>query len=112
MDQFPSTEITQNSYDYRPLGLVYCKIGSLLMHMGIPYNDKRSYEICGAITAIICGELYATSAEIASILGLYPDYERNAEHMLRVMRNHRRAAYDAPDDEYKGVDCFTSRYQC
>tara|TARA_B100001173_G_scaffold260521_1_gene233780 strand:- start:1259 stop:3082 length:1824 start_codon:yes stop_codon:yes gene_type:complete len=51
----------------------------------------------------MCGESYATSAEIASILGPYPDYERNEKHMLRVMRNHRRAAYDAPEDEYEGL---------
>ena len=103
MAQFPSAEIAQKSYDYRTLGLGYCNIGSLLMHMGIPYDDERAYAICGALTAIMCGESYATSAEIASILGPYPDYERNAEHMLRVMRNHRRAAYDAPGDEYEGL---------
>jgi ribonucleoside-diphosphate reductase alpha chain len=103
MAQFPSAEIAQKSYDYRTLGLGYCNIGSLLMHMGIPYDDERAYAICGALTAIMCGESYATSAEIASILGPYPDYERNAEHMLRVMRNHRRAAYNAPEDEYEGL---------
>jgi|TARA_B110000240_G_scaffold47210_1_gene53498 ribonucleoside-diphosphate reductase alpha chain len=103
MAQFPSAEIAQKSYDYRTLGLGYCNIGSLLMHMGIPYDDERAYAICGALTAIMCGESYSTSAEIASILGPYPDYERNAEHMLRVMRNHRRAAYDAPDSEYEGL---------
>ena len=64
------------------------------MHMGIPYDDERAYSICGAITAIMCGESYATSAEMASVLGPFPDYERNSEEMLRVMRNHRRAAYD------------------
>ena len=71
--------------------------------MGIPYDDERAYAICGALTAIMCGESYATSAEIASIQGPYPDYERNAEHMLKVMRNHRRAAYDAPEEEYEGL---------
>jgi ribonucleoside-diphosphate reductase alpha chain len=103
MAQFPSAEIAQRSYDYRTLGLGYCNIGSLLMHMGIPYNDERGYAICGAMTAIMCGESYATSAEIASILGPYPDYERNKEHMLKVMRNHRRAAYGTSDDEYEGL---------
>ena len=103
MAQFPSAEIAQTSYDYRTLGLGYCNIGSLLMHMGIPYDDERAYAICGALTAIMCGESYATSAEIASIQGPYPDYERNAEHMLKVMRNHRRAAYDAPEEEYEGL---------
>ena len=91
------------SYDYRTLGLGYCNIGSLLMHMGIPYDDDRAYAICGAVTAIMCGESYATSAEMASILGPFPDYERNAEDMLRVMKNHRRAAYDAPAEEFEGL---------
>ena len=103
MAQFPSESITQRSYDYRTLGLGYCNIGSLLMHMGIPYDDGRAYAICGAVTAIMCGESYATSAEMASILGPFPDYERNAEDMLRVMKNHRRAAYDAPAEEFEGL---------
>ena len=103
MAQFPSAEIAQRSYDYRTLGLGYCNIGSLLMHMGIPYDDERGYAICGAMTAIMCGESYATSAEMASILGPYPDYDRNKEHMLRVMRNHRRAAYGTDDGEYEGL---------
>jgi ribonucleoside-diphosphate reductase alpha chain len=103
MAQFPSESITRKSYDYRTLGLGYCNIGSLLMHMGIPYDDERAYAICGAITSIMCGETYATSAEMASILGAFPDYERNSEDMLRVMRNHRRAAYDSPNEEYEGI---------
>ncbi|MBR79243.1 MAG: ribonucleoside-diphosphate reductase, adenosylcobalamin-dependent [Euryarchaeota archaeon] len=103
MAQFPSESIAKRSYDYRTLGLGYCNIGSLLMHMGIPYDDERAYAICGAITSIMCGETYATSAEMASILGAFPDYERNSDDMLRVMRNHRRAAYDAPADEYEGL---------
>ncbi|MDP7341680.1 MAG: vitamin B12-dependent ribonucleotide reductase, partial [Candidatus Thalassarchaeum sp.] len=103
MAQFPSEEIARKSYEYRTLGLGYCNIGSLLMHMGIPYDDERAYAICGAITSIMCGETYSTSAEMASILGAFSDYERNSEHMLRVMRNHRRAAYDSPVDEYEGL---------
>ena len=103
MAQFPSQEIARKSYEYRTLGLGYCNIGSLLMHMGIPYDDERAYSICGAITSIMCGETYATSAEMASVLGPFADYERNSEHMLRVMRNHRRAAYDAPMEEYEGL---------
>ena len=103
MAQFPSESITRKSYDYRTLGLGYCNIGSLLMHMGAPYDDERAYAICGAITSIMCGETYATSAEMASILGAFPDYEKNSEDMLRVMHNHRRAAYDAPNEEYEGI---------
>ena len=103
MAQFPSEEIARKSYEYRTLGLGYCNIGSLLMHMGIPYDDESAYAICGAITSIMCGETYSTSAEMASILGPFPDYERNSEHMLRVMRNHRRAAYDSSVDDYEGL---------
>ena len=103
MAQFPSESIAKRSYEYRTLGLGYCNIGSLLTHMGIPYDDERAFAICGAITAIMCGESYATSAEMASILGPFSDYERNSEAMLRVMRNHRRAAYDAPVEEYEEI---------
>ncbi|MEE2625367.1 MAG: vitamin B12-dependent ribonucleotide reductase, partial [Candidatus Thermoplasmatota archaeon] len=103
MAQFPSEEIARKSYDYRTLGLGYCNIGSMLMHMGIPYDDERAYAVCGAITSIMCGETYSTSAEISSVLGSFADYDRNSEHMLRVMRNHRRSAYDAPVDEYEGL---------
>jgi len=106
MAQFPSESIAQKSYEYRTLGLGYCNIGSLLMHMGTPYDDERAYAICGAITAIMCGESYATSAEIASVLGTFPDYERNSEDMLRVMRNHRRATYNAPEEEYEGLTVY------
>ena len=74
MAQFPSESIAKGSYDYRTLGLGYCNIGSLLTHMGIPYDDERAFSICGAITAIMCGESYATSAEMPSYLGPFPDY--------------------------------------
>ena len=103
MAQFPSAEIARQSYEYRTLGLGYCNLGSLLMHMGIPYDDERGYAICGAVTSIMCGESYATSAEMASVLGPFPNYSENADHMLRVMKNHRLAAYDAPAEEYDGL---------
>ena len=103
MAQFPSESIARGSFDYRTLGLGYCNIGSLLMHMGIPYDDERAYAICGAITSLMCGETYATSSEIASILGPFADYERNAEHMLKVIRNHRRASYDSDPEEYEDL---------
>ena len=102
MAQFPSQAISRKSYDYRTLGLGFCNIGSMLMHMGIPYNDPRGYAICGAISAIMTGESYATSADLASFLGPFPKYEENADHMLRVMRNHRRAAYNVDEGEYEG----------
>ena len=99
MAQFPSEEIARKSYEYRTLGLGYCNLGSLLMHMGLPYADERAYAVCGALTSIMCGESYATSAELAGALGPFPNYEENAEHMLRVMRNHKRAAYDSKGSE-------------
>ncbi len=92
MAQFPSREIAQRSYDYRTLGLGFANIGGLLMTAGIPYDSSEGRAICGAISAIMTGASYKTSAEMASQLGAFPDYERNAEGMLRVMRNHARAA--------------------
>ncbi|NMG38530.1 vitamin B12-dependent ribonucleotide reductase [Chelativorans sp. ZYF759] len=93
MAQFPSKEIAQLSYKYRTLGLGYANIGGLLMTNGIPYDSDEGRAICGALTAVMTGVAYATSAEMAAELGAFPDYERNAPHMLRVMRNHRRAAH-------------------
>ncbi|MEM9097256.1 MAG: adenosylcobalamin-dependent ribonucleoside-diphosphate reductase, partial [Pseudomonadota bacterium] len=93
MAQFPSKEIAQRSYDFRTLGLGYANIGGMLMTQGLGYDSDEGRAICGALTAILTGVSYATSAEIAGELGPFPRYEPNAEHMLRVMRNHRRAAY-------------------
>jgi len=103
MAQFPSKEIAQRSYDYRTLGLGYANIGSLLMRMGIPYDDNRASAICGALTSVLGGISYATSAEMASIKGPFPRYEHNKENMQRVIRNHRRAAYITPDEDYEGL---------
>ena len=93
MAQFPSKEIAQLSYDFRTLGLGYANIGGLLMNMGLGYDSKEGRALCGALTALMTGITYATSAEMASELGSFPGYARNANHMLRVIRNHRRAAY-------------------
>jgi len=103
MAQFPSEEIAQRSYDYRTLGLGYANIGSLLMRMGIPYDDNRASAICGALTSVLGGISYATSAEMASIKGPFPRYEHNKENMQRVIRNHRRAAYKKPNEDYEGL---------
>jgi len=103
MAQFPSVAIAQRSYDYRTLGLGYANIGSLLMRMGIPYDDNRASAICGALTSMMGGISYATSAEMASVKGPFPRYENNKDNMLRVMRNHRRASYNVPDDDYEGL---------
>lgn len=93
MAQFPSKEIAQRSYEYRTLGLGYANIGGLLMTSGIPYDSDTGRAICGALTAIMTGISYATSAEMAKELGAFAGYEPNKESMLRVIRNHRRAAY-------------------
>jgi ribonucleoside-diphosphate reductase alpha chain len=95
MAQFPSKEIARLSYEFRTLGLGFANIGGLLMTGGIPYDSHEGRAICAAISAIMTGVSYATSAEMASELGAFPGFARNREHMLRVMRNHRRAAYGA-----------------
>ncbi|MEL7276968.1 MAG: vitamin B12-dependent ribonucleotide reductase [Pseudomonadota bacterium] len=93
MAQFPSKEIAQRSYDFRTLGLGYANIGGLLMNMGHGYDSDAGRAICGALTAILTGVSYATSAQMAKEQGPFPGYAKNGEHMLRVIRNHRRAAY-------------------
>ncbi|MDB5511427.1 MAG: vitamin B12-dependent ribonucleotide reductase, partial [Enterovirga sp.] len=93
MAQFPSKEIAQLSYEYRTLGLGYANIGGLLMTMGLAYDSPEGRSLCGALTAIMTGVSYATSAEMAKELGPFPRYAENAESMLRVIRNHRRAAH-------------------
>src|SRR5690606_24007252 len=84
MAQFPSKEVAQLSYDYRTLGLGFANLGSLLMVSGIPYDSEAARGIAGAITAIMTGVAYSTSAEMASILGPFPRFEENREHMMRV----------------------------
>lgn len=103
MAQFPSPEVAQLSYDYRTLGLGYANLGSMLMVSGIPYDSEEARAIGGAITAIMTGVAYRTSAEMAESLGTFPRFKENREHMLRVMRNHRAAAYDAAD-AYEGLE--------
>jgi ribonucleoside-diphosphate reductase alpha chain len=101
MAQFPSKEVAQLSYEYRTLGLGYANLGTLLMVSGIPYDSEEARGIAGALTAIMTGISYKTSAEMAQVLGTFPRYEENRDDMLRVMRNHRLAAYDA--DNYEGL---------
>jgi ribonucleoside-diphosphate reductase alpha chain len=97
MAQFPSRQIAELSYRYRTLGLGFANIGGLLMAGGIPYDSAAGRAICGAISAVMTGVAYATSAEMSSELGPFPGYEPNAGDMLRVVRNHRRAAYGHRD---------------
>ena len=93
MAQFPSKEIALLSYEFRTLGLGYANIGGLLMSSGIPYDSDQGRAIAGALTAIMTGVSYATSAEMAAKLGTFPGYAKNRDPMLRVIRNHKKAAY-------------------
>ena len=92
MAQFPSKEIAQRSYDFRTLGLGYANIGGLLMNMGLGYDSDEGRSLCGALTAIMTGVAYSTSATMAAEVGAFPGYSKNRNHMLRVIRNHRNAA--------------------
>ncbi|MDP9366047.1 MAG: vitamin B12-dependent ribonucleotide reductase, partial [Chloroflexota bacterium] len=103
MAQFPSEQIARLSYEYRTLGLGYANLGTVLMLLGMPYDSDEARAYAGAVTAILTGESYAASAELAGHLGPFPGYAENAAHMLRVIRNHRRAAYDAPAADYEGL---------
>lgn len=103
MAQFPSKEIAQRSFDFRTLGLGYANIGGLLMNMGHSYDSDEGRAFCGALTAVMTGVSYATSAEMAGELGAFAGYEKNAGHMLRVIRNHRNAAYGATEG-YETLD--------
>ena len=101
MAQFPSKEIAQGSYDYRTLGLGYANLGSLLMRKGIAYDSDLGRALAGALTAILTGESYKTSAEMAGVVGPFPKYKENKESMLRVIGNHRKGTYDSND--YEGL---------
>lgn len=103
MAQFPSREVAQLSFNYRTLGLGYANLGSLLMVSGIPYDSDKARAISAAITSVMTGVAYKTSSEMARELGCFKEYEKNRKHMLRVIRNHRYAAYHA-DDAYEGIE--------
>ncbi len=103
MAQFPSREIARLSYEFRTLGLGYANIGGLLMSSGIPYDSQEGRALAGTISALMTGIAYATSAEMAGALGAFPGYAGNAEPMLRVIRNHRRAAHGEPEG-YEGLN--------
>src|SRR5262249_20698266 len=97
MAQFPSKEIAELSYAYRTLGLGYANIGALLMANGHSYDSSEGRALCAAVTALMTGEAYAASAEMAEELGAFPKFSENTADMLRVVRNHRRAAYGHRD---------------
>jgi ribonucleoside-diphosphate reductase alpha chain len=103
MAQFPSVAVAQKSFDFRTLGLGYANLGSLLMVQGIPYDSAEGRAQCGALTALMHAASYAASAEIAAEVGPFTRFEANRVAMLRVIRNHRRAAYNVPQEEYEGL---------
>ncbi|HWR11005.1 MAG TPA: vitamin B12-dependent ribonucleotide reductase [Rectinemataceae bacterium] len=103
MAQFPSKEIARRSFDYRTLGLGYANLGSLLMVMGLAYDSDEGRAVAAALSAILTGEAYAQSARMASEWGSFAHYAANSEVMLKVVRNHRRAAYDAKSEEYEDL---------
>ena len=89
---YPTRKVAQNSHDFRPLGLGYANLGSLLMVMGLPYDSSRGNAICAAVTAIMTSEAYTTSALMAADVGPFPGYATNADPMLNVIEMHRAAA--------------------
>jgi ribonucleoside-diphosphate reductase alpha chain len=103
MAQFPSKEIAELSYKYRTLGLGYANLGTYFMISSMPYDSPEAVAICGGITALMTGAAYEASAELAAELGAFPEYAPNRTAMLRVIRNHRRAAYNAAGSEYEGL---------
>ena len=104
MGQMPSKTIAEKNHKYRTLGLGYANLGTLLMRMGLPYDSDEAYGWCAAINALMTGAAYRTSAEMAQQLGAFARFEANREPMLRVIRNHRRAAYDAPTPRIRRAD--------
>ncbi len=103
MAQFPSVSVAEKSYRFRTLGLGYANLGTLLMVNGIPYDSPEALSWTGAISAIMTGESYATSARMAKELGTFPGYQDNKNDMLRVIRNHRRATYNSSPKEYENL---------
>ena len=103
MASYPSPTVAQKSYEYRTLGLGYANIGSVLMRQGIPYDSSEGCAWCGTLSALLTGQAYLTSAELARELGPFPGFYRNRDNMLRIIRNHRRAAYNADPSEYEGL---------
>ncbi len=88
---YPTEQIAENSHKFRPLGLGYANLGSLLMTSGLPYDSEAGYATCGAITAIMHGTANRTSAEMAGVVGPFEGYEENKDPFLCVMQMHRDA---------------------
>ncbi|MFZ5979813.1 MAG: vitamin B12-dependent ribonucleotide reductase [Candidatus Zixiibacteriota bacterium] len=103
MASFPSRTIAQKSYEFRTLGLGFANLGTILMRMGIPYDSAEGYAWCSALSSLLTGQAYVTSGEMAKQLGAFPGFYRNRDAMLRVIRNHRRAAYNSERSEYENL---------
>ncbi len=101
MSQSPSAKMAERTFQYRTLGLGYANLGTILMKMGMPYDSNEARSVTSAVTAIMTGDSYATSAEMAKVVGTFERFEANKQHMLRVIRNHRRVAYSANPSEYE-----------
>lgn len=99
LSSYPTETIAQRSHDYRPLGLGYANLGTLLMLQGIPYDSDQGRAMAAALTSIMCGQAYAVSAEEAAVLGAFPGYAKNRDSMLRVIAKHRDAAYQTPSKD-------------
>jgi ribonucleoside-diphosphate reductase alpha chain len=94
--RYPTEKITKNSHAFRPLGLGYANLGALLMASGLPYDSAEGRNYAAAITSVMCGQAYVQSARIAERMGTFAGYPKNAESMLRVIRKHRKCAYQIP----------------
>src|SRR6188508_1587919 len=88
---YPTADIARNSHLFRPLGLGYANLGSLLMSEGMPYDSEAAYSVCGSVTALLHGTANLTSAEMAAVVGPFEGFHKNREPMLRVMQMHRDA---------------------
>src|ERR1700733_6480995 len=114
---YPTEAIAKNSHDYRPLGLGFANLGALLMSFGIPYDSDRGRDFAGAISAVMCGQAYLTSARIAESVGAFPGYAKNEEPFLEVIRMHRDSVHginhrNIPSDLFHGAKkCWEDAYE-
>ena len=99
---YPTERIAKNSHAFRPLGLGYANLGALLMAAGLPYDSDEGRAYAAAITALLGGEAYAASAEVAKAKGPFAGYGKNRESMLGVMQMHKNAAYDIDASQLEG----------
>ncbi|MFP4383673.1 MAG: adenosylcobalamin-dependent ribonucleoside-diphosphate reductase [Spirochaetia bacterium] len=111
MAQFPSPEIALKSYRYRTLGLGFANLGALLMTMGLPYDSDAGRSTAAVLSSIMTAGAYLASTEMARDLGPFEEYKNNTDAMLRVIRNHRRAALNREPSEYEGLSVFPRPFQ-